>query len=116
MSGNSKSDHIVGTLDNVSLDDLGTHPGDRIAVIEAAKRMLARLETPFEQVWQLSLVGATVASAIRVIRNVGLFEAWREAGGKEASLEELWVLSKTHCDIVLLRESAEESHVELSSD
>ncbi|KAK2600778.1 hypothetical protein N8I77_010286 [Diaporthe amygdali] len=104
MANNSDVvDQIVATLDGVNLDQVDSDPGARMRVIDAARRMLARVETPFERMWHVAQVNITLTAACRILVDIGLFEAWREAGGKDALLMELWELCRIHCDMALLR-------------
>jgi hypothetical protein len=96
--------NIVANLDKISLDALDDDNDARVQVLEAARRMVARLETPFEQAWRWSWIGFNVFSVLQIIMDLGLWEEWRKAGGKEASLEELLDLCKVPCDLMLLRE------------
>lgn len=95
---------IIANLDKISLDSLGDDNDARSRVLEAARRMVARLETPFEQAWRWSWIGNNVFAVLQILMDLGVWEEWRKAGGKEASLEELLDLCKVPCDLMLLRE------------
>lgn len=94
---------IISSLDGMSTDSLGGDDGAAVRLVEAARRMIARVEPPFMQVWGTSIVPMHVDVALRIVSDLGLWEAWREAGGREASLTELWNMCRVPCDIVLLR-------------
>lgn len=100
---------IISSLDAVSADSIGGGGDDvsgaNVRLVEAARKMIARLEPPFMQVWGTSIVSSHVSVALKIVADIGLWEAWRDAGGKEATLTELWDMCKVTCDIVLVRTS-----------
>lgn len=79
-------DDVTLVLDAVTLERLAADEGQRLQLIASAKKMLSRLETPFEQVWILSQVSVTVAAVCRVLRDAGLWAGWLEAGSKNSEL------------------------------
>lgn len=94
---------LVVALDSFNLEQCIDNPTCRLDVIESAKSVIARLESPFERVFYGVYPGVTVLTICRIFRDLGIWKAWREAGGKDASLEELRALGKPS-DINLLRE------------
>ncbi|KAI1300062.1 putative O-methyltransferase [Xylaria venustula] len=102
----SRAEELVALLDNIQVydceDDFNGH-GDRVAVVDATRRLLARLETPFERAWRLSWIDGNVHAAIQVIMDVGIWEGWRLSKRREISLPELHALARIPCDLMLLR-------------
>ncbi|KAH8162723.1 hypothetical protein CIB48_g5521 [Xylaria polymorpha] len=105
MMLSSRAEELIALLDNIEVsdysDDLSGH-GDRVLVAEAARRLLARLETPFERAWRLSWINGNVHTAIQVILDLGIWESWYMSKRREISLSELHALAQTPCDLNLL--------------
>lgn len=98
---------MFAAVEELSFDSVNADESTRRRIIASAERTLARLRTPYEQLWQFGLVGPMVIWVTRVLADVGLFEGWAKAGGKEATLHELWeCCNATNLDLELLREFA----------
>lgn len=80
----------------------GNHAG-RLQLAEAARSLLARIGTPFERAWQLSVTDDSVHAARKVLEDLGLWEGWAKSGQIEASLAELMGFCKVPCEDALLR-------------
>lgn len=93
---------VITFLNNVDAEELRKHAttGDTLRALTAARKFLRKLQSPFQRVEQ-HLCNQDSACGISILSDIGLWEAWRAAGGKEATLDELWELCK-HCDITLL--------------
>lgn len=100
----SNMEDIISSLDKIDLESLSDEAAVGPQLIAAARRMIARLEPPFTQVWNTAVVPVHVTVAYKILSDIGLWEAWRAADGKEATLMELWEMCKVPCDSVLLRE------------
>ena len=83
----------------------------RYRVKEAARRLLARTQTPFERGWDLVLETPILTAALQICMDIGLFEGWSKAGNCEASLEEMLALCSKKCEVNLLRMSHKEPRV-----
>lgn len=95
---------VLATLGELSFESVGDDETARRELIASAERALARLRTPYEQLWNFGFASPMVLWVTRALVNVGFFEGWAEVGGKEATLHELWELCKvSHLDIELLR-------------
>ncbi|KAI0521332.1 putative O-methyltransferase [Xylaria bambusicola] len=97
---------LIALLDNIQVIDCEDDfdgQGDRVAVAEATRRLLARLETPFERAWRLSWINGNTHMAVQVIMDVGIWEAWYLSKQREISLVELHALARTPCDLRLIR-------------
>ncbi|KAI0903021.1 putative O-methyltransferase [Ustulina deusta] len=101
-----RAEELIALLDNIQLsdckDDSNGH-GDRVAIAEATRRLLARLETPFERAWRLSWINGNAHMAVQVIMDVGIWEAWYLTERRDISLLELHALAQIPCDLMLLR-------------
>ena len=97
---------VVSILDKIDAQSLGHDAAALLQLTTAAKKLVARLESPFMQILETSVVPVQLTSALQVISDMGLWEAWRRAGGKEATLFELKEMCSVPCDTVFLRESA----------
>ncbi|KAK8074349.1 hypothetical protein PG994_005248 [Apiospora phragmitis] len=82
------TEQIIATLDGIGATDLAGDRQAQIAVAAAARRMLARIQTPFEHVLRYQ-IDAGIAATCQVLLDLGLWKGWTEAGGKDASLVQL---------------------------
>ncbi|KAI0869230.1 putative O-methyltransferase [Hypoxylon argillaceum] len=88
---------LIAFLDRIPVSDYGDDPcgqGDRAVVVEAVRRLLARLETPFERAWRLSWINGNVHAAV---------QAWYLSKRHEMTLLELHASARIPCDLALLR-------------
>lgn len=99
-----------------ALDSVGTTPGraeltdaERLGVIDALRRTLYRLQTPFERAWDMGMADSHVYAAIKTTMDLGLWKAWGAvdavARGVDKSLDELVGLCDKECHPNLLRGS-----------
>lgn len=77
--------------------------GSRLAVLDAARRLVSRLETASEQASRLSFDQPVIFAAVQVLVDVGIWEAWAESGGGERNVGELARLAETAIEIGLVR-------------
>lgn len=101
---------LIAFLDRIPVPDYGDDPsgqGDRAVVVEAVRRLLARLETPFERAWRLSWINGNVHAAVQVVLDLGVWEAWYLSKRHEMTLLGLHALARIPCDLALLRRSTE---------
>ncbi|GAW11974.1 hypothetical protein ANO14919_013290 [Xylariales sp. No.14919] len=102
----TRAKELIAFLDDIQQSDYIDDPdsyGDRIAVAEAARRLLARFETPFERAWRLSWINSNIHMAVQIVLDVGIWEAWYLSKRHEISLLELHALARMPCDLMLLR-------------
>ncbi|KAI0538042.1 putative O-methyltransferase [Xylaria digitata] len=101
-----RTEELITFLDNIQesdyRDESSSHD-DRVVVAEAARRLLARLETPFERAWRLSWINSNIHMAVQIILDVGIWEAWYLSKRREISLLDLHALARIPCDLMLLR-------------
>lgn len=97
---------VVATLDAIDPSQF-TSEIDRFAAKEAARRLLARLETPFEQAWAISFEGPGLFAGLQLVQDLGIWTKWTEEDkkepGKARSLKELLGWANAKCEENLLR-------------
>ncbi|KAI0020536.1 putative O-methyltransferase [Xylariomycetidae sp. FL0641] len=103
MPVSAYAEEVLADLDGIKVDALRNDRDSRFAVINAARRVLASLETPFERCWRLAWIDANVSAAIQVLIDIGLWEGWLQSDKDEATLEELLDMCHKPCDLMLLR-------------
>ncbi|ETS84553.1 hypothetical protein PFICI_02578 [Pestalotiopsis fici W106-1] len=62
-------------LDSIQLESFANDT-ERYAAKEAARRLLSRIETPFERGWTLTFETPVLIAALQTLRNLGLWSAW----------------------------------------
>jgi hypothetical protein len=96
--------HQLRTLDSVDLETCDGSEEARYQLIEGARRLISRLETPFERIWYHTWVAFNNLAIFRIMTDLGLWEGWRAAGSEEATIDELLDMCRVHCDKSLFRE------------
>ncbi|ROW15289.1 hypothetical protein VPNG_02994 [Cytospora leucostoma] len=89
-----------------SLDGLpsGLSDTERVQLTDALRRNLQRLQTPFERAWEETLAAPHIYASIKTLLDLGIWEAWRSAGGGEKTIDELVSISNNKdCSPNLLR-------------
>lgn len=101
---------IIHTLDSITQSSFSTD-ADRYAAKEAARRLLSRLETPFERGWALAFETPVLVAGLQVGSDLGIWAKWaeveRESGGDPVKLEIILSWCNAKVEPTLLRESAE---------
>jgi hypothetical protein len=91
MRGQEEQD-IVGMLDSVDSTSFHTD-ADRYAAKEAARRLLSRLETPFERGWALAFENPVLVAGLQVGLDLGIWERWaseeRQSNGAPQKLRNI---------------------------
>lgn len=97
---------LVSTLDAVDPSQF-TSEVDRFAAKEAARRLLARIETPFEQTWAIAFENPGVFAGLQLLQDLGIWKRWAEADkenpGAARTLNELVGWANATCEPNLLR-------------
>lgn len=101
MSPHSKD--LIAKLDAVSQETFGDNEVERLEVRAAARRLLARVETPYERAWGFCFEQPIVNAALQTGINLGLWKAWTGVGGGEKTIEELAKLTNSGITANLLR-------------
>ena len=71
----------IRNLDSLQPSQFSTD-AERYEAKEAARRLLNRLETPFEQGWRLSFETPVLIAGIQTILDLGIWKQWTEANKK----------------------------------
>ncbi|KAE8131158.1 S-adenosyl-L-methionine-dependent methyltransferase [Aspergillus pseudotamarii] len=76
-------------------------------VTNRPRRLLARLETPFEQSWAITFEGPSLVAGLQLLQDLGIWTKWTEADrqnqGAARTLDELLNWAHTACEPNLLR-------------
>ncbi|USP72771.1 hypothetical protein yc1106_00045 [Curvularia clavata] len=97
---------VIKSLDSIQPT---TFPSDaeRYEVKEAARRLLSRLENPFEQSWRLSVETPVLIAGVQTALDLGIWEKWTEADkakpGAAVNLEQLVKWANKEVEPNLLR-------------
>jgi hypothetical protein len=80
---------IIATLDGVNTDQFSGDEVERLQVRAAARRLLARVESPYERAWGFCFEQPAVFAALQTCIDLGIWKAWTEIGGGKKSIDEL---------------------------
>ncbi|KAJ4136518.1 hypothetical protein NW768_004133 [Fusarium equiseti] len=94
---------LITTLDAIHPSQFNGDEVERLRVRAAARRLLARLETPNERAWGFDFEQPAVNAAIQTCINLGLWKAWTESGGGKKTIDELVKLTGRNVEPNLLR-------------
>jgi hypothetical protein len=104
------------------LDSLQPHQfatdAERFEAKEAARRLLNRLETPFEQGWRLSFETPVLIAGVQMIVDLGIWKKWTEANKRNpdaaVALDQLLAWANPKAEPNLLRKSNRFGHGRIS--
>jgi hypothetical protein len=99
----SKTQEIIAALDAVQPNAFGDSEVERLQVRAAARRLLARLESPYERAWGFCFEHPVVFAALQTCIDLGLWKAWTALGGGEKTIDELVQLTTPTIETSLLR-------------
>ncbi|KAJ5128502.1 hypothetical protein N7448_002223 [Penicillium atrosanguineum] len=94
---------IIKALDAVHPELFGDNEVERLQVRAAARRLLARVESPYERAWGFCFEHPVVFAALQTCIDVGLWKAWTGIGGGEKTIDQLAKMSTPTMDTNLLR-------------
>ncbi|KAJ5211300.1 hypothetical protein N7491_011120 [Penicillium cf. griseofulvum] len=97
----SETNRIIDSLDAVQPEVFGDEV-ERLKVRAAARRLLARVETPYERAWGFCFEQPVVFAALQTCIDLGLWKSWTTVGG-EKSIDELVAFTTPTVDTNLLR-------------
>lgn len=89
--------NTVEILDSISAQSFKTD-ADRYEAKEAAKRLLARLETPFERSWALSFENPVLIAGLQLCQDLGIWSKWVTKQDDESDTQSLDEILKM-CDV-----------------
>ncbi|KAH6651878.1 O-methyltransferase [Truncatella angustata] len=100
MAAVADSDNNISFLDGLQPESF-TSDVERYAAKEAARKLLARLETPFERSWASSFETPVLVAGLQVCQDLGIWSKWseldKENTGASQSLDN--ILSMVHKDV-----------------
>lgn len=105
----SQTEQTIASLDAVQPDAFGGNEVERLKIRAAARRLLARVETPYERAWGFCFEQPVVFAALQICIDVGLWRSWTSVGG-EKSIDDLVRLTSPTVDANLLRKSLHCGH------
>lgn len=74
---------IISTIDSIDASSFKTD-ADRYAAKEAVRKLLARLETPFEKGWTLTFETPALVAGLQMCLDLGIWDKWAEAEAENA--------------------------------
>ncbi|EXK96623.1 hypothetical protein FOQG_02065 [Fusarium oxysporum f. sp. raphani 54005] len=89
---------IIATLDAVSPSQFGGDEFERLRVRAAARRLLARVETPHERVWGFCFEHPAVFAALQTAIDLGIWKAWTKEGRLFRLLAAFYVVEEAGVD------------------
>lgn len=93
----------ANALDSIQVDGLADGDRSRLLIRDAARRLLARVETPSEQAERYNLENPAIHTAIQVFIDLSIWEGWLSSGGGRMTPDDLAKLSVPLADVALLR-------------
>ncbi|KAM7223204.1 O-methyltransferase domain containing protein [Rhypophila decipiens] len=94
---------IIAAFESISHGSFEGNEVERLRFRAAARRLLARVESPYERAWGFCFEHPVVFASLQTTIDLGIWKAWREAGGGEKSIDELVKLSSAEVTSNLLR-------------
>jgi len=101
----SQPSEIIALLDGVHHGSFNGDEVSRLEVRAAARRLLARVESPYERAWGFCFEHPVVFAALQTFIDLGLWKAWTVGGGGEKSVDDLVKLCARDIEPNLLRTS-----------
>src|SRR3954463_309375 len=77
------SEETIRRLDSIDPHQFATD-AERYEAKEAARRLLNRLETPFETGWRLSFETPVLIAGVQTALDLGIWKKWTEANKQKA--------------------------------
>jgi hypothetical protein len=103
-SVDSSTNDLIAILDDVKPSQFGGDEVERLRVRAAARRLLSRVETPYERAWGFCFEHPAVFAALQTAIDLGIWTAWTKEGGGKKTIDELVKLTGRDVEPNLLRE------------
>ncbi|KAK7964054.1 hypothetical protein PG996_008256 [Apiospora saccharicola] len=71
----------IELIDSIGVDSFKDDT-ERYAAKEAARRLLARIETPFERIWALAFENPVLIAGLQLCQDLGIWAKWTAAAGE----------------------------------
>ncbi|CAI6088051.1 unnamed protein product [Clonostachys chloroleuca] len=98
----SDSQKIIDILEGVNHASFANEV-ERLRVRAAARKLLAKVESPYERAWGFCFEHPVVFAALQTSIDLGLWAAWNAAGGGDKTIDDLVKLAKHDIQPNLLR-------------
>ena len=102
---------IIAALDAFDVDTFTGNEVERLEVRAAARRLLARVESPYQRAWEYCFEHPVVNAALQTGIDLGLWKSWTGVGGGEKSIDDLVKLANTPVEPNLLRTCSVSHHI-----
>jgi hypothetical protein len=83
---------IISSLESIDPSRF-TNDAERYQAKEALRKLLVRMETPFERIWALSFENPPLIAGLRICVDLGIWKKWtaihKEKGEAELTLEQI---------------------------
>ncbi|KAF4990919.1 hypothetical protein FGRMN_8157 [Fusarium graminum] len=89
MGAGQSTNKFITALDSVNPDQFRGNEVERLRVRAAARRLLARVESPYERAWGFCFEQPAVFAALQTCIDLGIWKAWTELGGGKKTIDEL---------------------------
>ncbi|KAI0514947.1 putative O-methyltransferase [Xylaria bambusicola] len=99
----SNLEELITTLNGIEAGNFKENDIDRLKLIEAAKKLLVRVEAKEERWFDLVFSQPIVFAALEILLDLGLWQKWTVIDGASKSVDELCELCTPKCDLNLLR-------------
>lgn len=99
----TQTQQIITDLDAVHPEAFGGNEVERLQVRAAARRLLARVESPYERAWGFCFEHPVVFAALQLCIDVGLWKSWTGIGGGEKTIDQLAKMTTPTVETNLLR-------------
>lgn len=99
----SKVTQLLEILDGIKLEELKFNDHDRLRLVETTKKLLNRVQTNEERLYDITFSQPIVFAALQTLTDLGLWKQWGEIHGVSKSVDELCDLCTPKCDGNLLR-------------
>ncbi|KAF5026913.1 hypothetical protein F66182_943 [Fusarium sp. NRRL 66182] len=99
----SSTNAIIESLDSVDSAAFQGDEVERLRVRAAARKLLARVESPYERAWGFSFEHSMANAALKVGIDLGIWKAWSNLGGDERTIDDLAKLAGRDVEPNLLR-------------
>ncbi|OTB13234.1 hypothetical protein K445DRAFT_64857 [Daldinia sp. EC12] len=94
---------VIDRLDAFTVTDFEGHEPERLKLLASARKLVSRLETRHEKMFNIEFRNPIEYAALRVCLDIGLWHQWKAIGGGEKTIEELAKLATKDIDVNLLR-------------
>ncbi|KAJ2990637.1 hypothetical protein NUW58_g2845 [Xylaria curta] len=94
---------LLDNLKKIEAGDFKANDLDRLRLVEVAKKLLNRVETQEERLFDIAFGQPIIFAALQTLVDLELWQQWARIGGGPKSVDELCELCTQKCDPNLLR-------------